>query len=66
MTGKIKFHSEKGFGFIISDEDDKDYFFHVSSIENGPEIFSKDDRVEFEPDQNEKGLLAKRIRTLEE
>ena len=34
MQGKIKwFNPTKGYGFITSDEDDKDVFLHISALE---------------------------------
>jgi len=60
MKGQIKFYKmERGYGFITG-EDCKDYFFHFKEIMN-KEFLSKDDLVEFKPDSNEKGLVAKEI-----
>lgn len=64
MNGEIKyFNSEKGFGFIIS-EDGKDYFFHISSIHSGitPQ---KGMRASFIPSKNDKGLTATEIKLTE-
>jgi len=66
MKGVVKFFIEgKGYGFITSDEDGKDYFIHYSEIKmEGHKILDRDQPVEFEPSENEKGLLAKNITIL--
>lgn len=50
MKGKVKwFDEKKGFGFVISDEDQKEYFFHYSEIQkNGFKTIADDQAVEFE------------------
>lgn len=64
MQGKIKFYNEdKGFGYLIGD-DKKDYFFHISNINNKPEKIDKNDFVSFDPSRNDKGLEAKDITIL--
>lgn len=58
MKGKVKFFSEeKDFGFIISDEDDKEYFVHGTKVQDGI-LLSKDDKVEFTINESPKGLRA--------
>ena len=60
--GTIKwFNSKKGFGFIERDEGD-DVFVHYSSIEmTGFKNLSEGEKVEFELEENEKGLSAKKV-----
>lgn len=60
--GTIKwFNSKKGFGFI-EQESGEDVFVHFSAIEmSGFKTLSEGERVEFEVEQNDKGLSAKRV-----
>lgn len=61
MEGRIKTYNEqRGFGFLHSDEDGKDYFFHIS------EVLSEDEprramKCKFSPGHNNKGLCARNI-----
>lgn len=62
LTGTVKwFNGEKGYGFITVD--DTDYFMHYSSINmpEGKKYLDKNDTVEFEPEKNDKGLLATNV-----
>ena len=60
--GKIKwFNSKKGFGFIEQETGD-DVFVHFSAIEMaGFKTLSEGEKVEFEVEENDKGLSAKRV-----
>ena len=60
--GKIKwFNSKKGFGFIEQESGD-DVFVHFSAIEMaGFKTLSEGEKVEFEVEENDKGLSAKRV-----
>ena len=62
MKGKVKFFDEnRGFGFILGD-DNRDYFVHYSDLKmDGRRSLLDGEIVEFEPSENEKGLLAKNI-----
>lgn len=62
QKGEVKwFSEEKGYGFIHGD-DNREYFFHYSSIiMTGHKILFQEDRVEFTVEENEKGLAAKEI-----
>ena len=60
MTGTIKkIIMDKGFGFISSDELEKDVFFHSTALKDA--IFDElreGDKVTFEVQESEKGLNA--------
>jgi len=62
VEGTIKwFNSKKGFGFI-EQENGEDVFVHFSAIEMpGFKTLSEGERVQFEIEENEKGLSAKRV-----
>ena len=54
--GTVKFFNEsKGFGFIVDEGDNKEYFVHVTGLVN--EI-REGDNVEFELQEGKKGLNA--------
>ena len=60
MTGKVKTITDKGFGFITSDENPTaDIFFHSSSLQ-GIQLseLAVGDAVTFETEQSEKGPRA--------
>ncbi|MCD4791851.1 MAG: cold shock domain-containing protein [Bacteroidales bacterium] len=55
-TGKVKFFNEtKGFGFIIDNETEEEYFVHVSGI---IDKVKENDEVTFELQEGRKGLNA--------
>ena len=58
-TGTVKwFNTQKGFGFIVSDEGGKDIFVHISAVErSGLRSLNEGQKVEFEL-QNDKGKTA--------
>ena len=59
LTGKIKFYnSNKGYGFVINDEDAKEYFLHATGIDKGIKQLKPDDVISFELTQTDKGLKA--------
>ncbi len=62
VEGTIKwFNSKKGFGFI-EQETGEDVFVHYSAIEmTGFKTLSEGERVQFEVEENDKGLSAKRV-----
>jgi CspA family cold shock protein len=60
-TGVVKFFkTDKGFGFISSD-DQEEIFFHFSGAS---EPVTKGDRVSFEVKQGQKGLNAINIKKI--
>jgi len=63
MTGAIKALNEKGFGFIIVEGQDKDLFFHSSSlIDIQFNELQQGDIVSFETEMSPKGMNAVNVR----
>ena len=61
--GTVKFFNEaKGFGFIESEESEKDHFVHVSGL---VDEIRDGDKVEFELVEGKKGLSAIQVRLLD-
>ena len=62
VEGTIKwFNSKKGFGFI-EQETGEDVFVHFSAIEmSGFKTLSEGENVQFEVEENDKGLSAKKV-----
>lgn len=59
-TGTVKFFNEsKGFGFIIDDQSQTEYFTHVSGL---IDEIREGDQVEFELKEGRKGLNAVDVR----
>ena len=59
-TGKVKFfNDDKGFGFIVDDNNGKDVFVHVSGL---IDEVREDDNVEFEITEGRKGPNAVNVR----
>jgi len=65
MKGTVKmFNAEKGFGFIHT-EDDKDVFFHYSSLLMDEfKTASAGEKVEFDVEETPKGLRAINIKKI--
>ena len=58
MKGICKFFNVgKGFGFIKSDEDEKEYFVHVTGLTEGVTI-AEDDAVTFDVEEGDRGPKA--------
>jgi len=54
--GTVKFfNNAKGFGFVIEDETNKEYFMHISGV---IDEIKEGDEVEFELAEGKKGLNA--------
>lgn len=54
--GKIKFFNEsKGYGFVVDDEDSKEYFVHISGL---IDQVKEGDAVTFDLKEGKKGLNA--------
>lgn len=57
-TGTVKFFNiSKGYGFIIEDSTDKEYFVHLTDTKAKAPL-KKDSRVVFGIEQSKKGLKA--------
>jgi len=62
MQGRVKFYDEKkGFGFILENETDKEYFVHATGC---VDKIKKDDVVEFEVTQGKRGMNAINVKLL--
>ncbi|MEK7506213.1 MAG: cold shock domain-containing protein [Patescibacteria group bacterium] len=62
MTGKIKTLTDRGFGFIARDGEEKDLFFHSKDL-NGVTFdeLKVGDELSFEIVQGDKGPSAKNV-----
>jgi CspA family cold shock protein len=59
-TGTVKFFNEsKGFGFIIEDGSNQEFFTHVSGLIDD---IREGDQVEFELQEGRKGMNAVNVR----
>jgi CspA family cold shock protein len=64
FRGTVKFFDiEKGFGFILPDEEMDDLFFHLSSFSGG--VPFEKDRVEFKISEGPKGPCAIQVKIIE-
>jgi CspA family cold shock protein len=63
-TGTVKwFNNQKGFGFITPDEGADELFVHHSNIVmEGYRSLEDGQKVEFEPEQGQKGMEATNVR----
>ncbi len=61
-TGSVKFFNEsKGFGFIKSNDGDKEYFVHISGLVDD---IKEGDQVEFDLKEGKKGLNAINVKVI--
>lgn len=61
--GKVKFFNRKrGYGFIESEDMERDVFVHVTNLE---EQIAKGDEVAFKVENGTKGLEARKVRRLQ-
>ncbi|MDE4986577.1 cold shock domain-containing protein, partial [Francisella tularensis subsp. holarctica] len=62
MQGIVKFYNkDKGYGFIYSEESEKDFFFIINDWKN-PTVPNGSDDVEFEVAHSKKGEKAINIK----
>ena len=60
--GTVKFfNEEKGYGFIKEDETGKEYFVHVSGLNDK---VAQDDKVSFDLEQGKKGINAVNVKVI--
>ena len=63
MNGKIKNKTDKGFGFISREGEEKDLFFHSNDLEGVSfDELQEGAEVTFDVEQGEKGLAAKKVK----
>ena len=67
-TGTVKwFNDSKGFGFITSEDGEKDLFVHHSAIQGeGFKTLAEGERVEFDVVQGKKGPAAESVTKLDQ
>ncbi len=59
MQGVIKKKTDKGFGFITPDGQEKDIFFHANSlVEVTFDELQEGDKVTFDMEESQKGMNA--------
>lgn len=64
--GTVKwFDTEKKFGFIVADTSKREYFVHISNVEDLGETLDKGQRVEFEIGEGKKGPIALNVRAID-
>lgn len=66
VQGKVKwFNDKKGFGFVTSNDDDKDVFVHFSALNgDGFKSLNEGDEVEYEIVSGPKGDQAANVTKL--
>ena len=61
-TGRVKFYNEnKGYGFIIIDDEGKELFVHQSEIKTADETLKKGQKVKFKVGKGPKGIHAVKV-----
>ena len=63
ITGKVKwFNAQKGYGFLVCDNDGKEVFVHYSAISGeGYKTLKEGEKVEFEITEGNKGPQARNV-----
>ena len=57
-TGTVKFFNrKKGYGFIITEEAEKEIFFHATTVVDKNNL-NENDKVSYEEQEGERGLHA--------
>ena len=61
-TGKVKFFNEtKGFGFIVEDETNNEYFVHISGVVDADSL-EEGQEVTFELEEGRRGMNAVEVK----
>ncbi len=58
----ISYYPERGFGFICDNDEEDEYFFHISNLEYPFEIIPEKTRVSFKVVEKPKGICAVNIK----
>jgi len=63
MNGKVKTKTDKGFGFISREGEEKDLFFHSNDLDGVSfDELQEGAEVTFDVEQGEKGPSAKKVK----
>jgi len=63
-TGKVKFFNEtKGFGFIVEDNTNSEYFVHISWVE-GNNNLTEGQSVTFDLEEGKRGVNAVNVKVI--
>lgn len=62
----IKFDDVRGYGFVSPDNGGEDVFLHVNDLHFDKQLLSMGARVEFVPEEGDRGFKASRVRLLEQ
>ncbi len=66
MNGKVKTKTDKGFGFISREGEEKDLFFHSNDLDGVSfDELQEGAEVTFDVEQGEKGPSAKKVKLAE-
>ncbi|MDD2870436.1 MAG: cold shock domain-containing protein [Candidatus Gracilibacteria bacterium] len=62
-TGKVKFFNEtKGFGFIVEDDSNTEYFVHISGTDGN--VLNEGENVSFDLEEGKRGMNAVNVKVI--